>query len=78
MAAEVLSIHLSQFKTEAMTWSIENEKNTFKDFYAIESLIIKMINYRVVGCTSLNKNHSLLHHQTAFYYAGLMGELLLK
>lgn len=36
MAAEVLSIHLPQFKTEAMSWSIENEKNAFKDFYAIE------------------------------------------
>ena len=36
MAAEVLSIHLPQFKTEAMSCSIENEKNAFKDFYAIE------------------------------------------
>lgn len=36
MDAEILSIHRSQFKTEAMTWSIENEKNAFKDFYATE------------------------------------------
>ena len=36
MDAVVLSIHRSQFKTEAMTWSIENEKNAFKDFYATE------------------------------------------
>ena len=35
MVAEIVSIHLPRFKTEAMTWNVKN-KNTFKVFYAKE------------------------------------------
>ena len=67
MVADILSVHLPRSKTEATTWIIENEKNAFKAFYGNQ---VKIINYRAVGCTFLNKIYSLLHLQAAFYYHG--------